>query len=510
MWALPASAAYLLFPDGNEKTLAGGMKSAYEAYKKGDFAAAVPVFRAEAAKGDKDAQFAMGRIYEEGRTVEASAAAAESWYGKAAAQNHVGAQFYLAALLLATPGRTAEGMEWLRKAADGKSPRALLSLGSMALTGTGMEKNVEEARVLLEQASGLGESEATDLLGLMYSAGEGVGKDGKKAVQLFEEAAGKGHIKSILRLAVMYLNGAGVEKSGEKAREWFVKAADLKSTEALLALGVMYESGNGVAKKPEEAVEWYRKAAEAGDAGALAKLGALYAEGTGVAKDEKAAMEWFEKAAKKGSGAAMHAIAGFYEKGRAVKVDAEESLRWLIRAATANFPVAMRELGNRYRGGTGVNKDTIVAQSWLTRAASNGDAESALTVAEMLISGEGGLPSDPKNAKAILTRAAELGITEAQLRLAEYHEKGLDGRPDLIRAYALTLAVGDKYEPGKAKREALEKVMTKEQVELGKKEFERIRATPAGAPLDAAAPTVPDGVKPAVPAAAGPGASVKP
>jgi TPR repeat protein len=192
-----------------------------------------------------------------------------------------------------------------------------------------------------------------------------------------------------------------------------------------------------------------------------------------------------------------------------VKADAEESLRWLIRAATANFPVAMRELGNRYRGGTGLNKDTIVAQAWLTRAASNGDAESALTVAEMLISGEGGLPSDPKNAKAILTRAAELGITEAQVRLAEYHEKGLDGRPDLIRAYALTLAVGDKYEPGKAKREALEKVMTKEQVALGKKEYERIRATP-GAALEAVAPTVPEGVKPGVPAAAGPGASVKP
>jgi hypothetical protein len=49
--------------------------------------------------------------------------------------------------------------------------------------------------------------------------------------------------------------------------------------------------------------------------------------------------------------------------------------------------------------------------------------------------------------------------------------------------------------------------MTKEQVELGKKEFERIRATPAGAPLDAA---VPGEVKPAVPAAAGPGASLKP
>jgi TPR repeat protein len=137
-------------------------------------------------------------------------------------------------------------------------------------------------------------------------------------------------------------------------------------------------------------------------------------------------------------------------------------------------------MGKRYRTGKDVYKDTIVAQSWFTRAFLAGDAESALTVADMLITGEGGLPPDPKSAKSILTRAAELGMVDAQLKLAEYHEKGLDGRPDLIRAYALALATGDN-ENGKKMREALEKKMSKEQVEQGKKEYDRLKAAPAPA-----------------------------
>lgn len=199
----------------------------------------------------------------------------------------------------------------------------------------------------------------------------------------------------------------------------------------------------------------------------------------------------------------MYGMAVFYEKGRAVTASPGESVRWLIRAALAGFAPAMRELGGRYREGNGVGKDTIAAQSWLTRAASGGDAESALTVAEMLMTGEGGLPPDPKNAKAILTRASELGIAQAQLRLAEYHEKGLDGRPDLIRAYALALATGDKFEPGVQKRAELEKKMTKEQLALAQQEYARIKGPEAAKPLEEAAPTLPEGVKPSGEAGAG-------
>ena len=111
----------------------------------------------------------------------------------------------------------------------------------------------------------------------------------------------------------------------------------------------------------------------------------------------------------------------------------------------------------------------------------------------MLISGEGGLPSDPKTAKAILTRVSELGMVEAQLRLADYYEKGLDGRPDLIRAYALALAAGEN-ENAKKVRASLEKKMGKEQIDLAKKEFDRMKAAPAPKEGEKAAPPA-DGKK---------------
>ena len=173
----------------------------------------------------------------------------------------------------------------------------------------------------------------------------------------------------------------------------------------------------------------------------------------------------------------MYAISGFHEKGRGVAASPKETVRWAVRAALTGLPLAQREMGKRYRSGKDVNKDTIVAQSWFTRAAYSGDAESALTVADMLITGEGGLPPDPKTAKSILTRAAELGMVEAQLKLADYCEKGLDGRPDLIRAYALALATGEN-ENGKQMRAALEKKMSKEQLDQARKEYDRLKSAP--------------------------------
>ncbi len=477
----PVSAAYILFPQG-DSGLKADTKSAYDSYRAGDYAKALAAFKAEAARGDKDAQFAMGRLYEEGRAVAPSLEEAEGWYRKAMKSGHTEAQFNLAVVLLRAPNRGKEGLEVLQQCAASGNSRALLEMGTLYVTGNGVEKNTAKGKAMLEQASAKGEATAFETLGLMYESGEGVEKSDAKAVENYENAARKSNLKAMLRLAVKYSNGTGVPKDLAKAKEWLVKAADFNSTDAMLALGLMYETGNGVEKNPEEAVRWLTKAGEAGEANALAKLGMMYAEGSGVAKDEKAAFSWSSKAAEKGSAAGMYALSTAYAKGAGVTASPGESLKYLIAAATSNLPLAMRELAGRYRAGKEVAKDTIVAQSWYTRATYAGDAESALTVVDMLLSGEGGLPPDAKTAKVILTKAAELGIAEAQLKLAEFHEKGLDGRPDLIRAYAVVLATGDKFEPGLKKKAALEKLMTKEQIEQGKKEYDRIKAQPAAAP----------------------------
>ncbi len=509
--AAPLQAAFLIFPDSSEVELKGDTKSAYESYKEGNFADAIRIFRAEAGRGDKDAMFALGRIYEEGRAIEGSMPMAENWYRKSAQAGHGSAQFNLGALLLNSADKAAEGLDWMVKAGDRGYSRAMLVLGSLYANGQGVKQNAAEAKKWLEKAVGAGEPEAYDLLGQMYANGTGVEKRTTSAMEMFENAAKLDFIPSMLKLAVIYLNGVeGVTKDSAKALDWFRRAAEKGNTEAIVALGAIHEQGNSVEKNPNESYKWYLKAAEAGDVTGITKTAMMLAEGVGTAKDEKKAMEWYLKAAEKGGAHAMYAISGMYEKGAGVVVSPKETLRWTVRAALSGMPQAMRDMGKRYRVGKDVNKDTIAAQSWFLRAAQSGDPESAITVSDILIAGEGGLPPDPKAAKSILTRAAELGMMEAQLKLADYYEKGLVGRPDLIRAYALLLATREN-ETGRKALEALEKKMTKEQIAQGRKEYERIKEVPkvTNAPADGAPPSGALDAKTEAPAAEADGASKK-
>ena len=69
----------------------------------------------------------------------------------------------------------------------------------------------------------------------------------------------------------------------------------------------------------------------------------------------------------------------------------------------------------------------------------------------------------------------------------------------MIRAYALALATGEN-ENGKKLRADLEKKMTKEQIEQGKKEYERLKSAPppeksGDKPVPPATPAPADGKK---------------
>ena len=96
-----------------------------------------------------------------------------------------------------------------------------------------------------------------------------------------------------------------------------------------------------------------------------------------------------------------------------------------------------------------------------------------------LCSDVSGMPPDPKNAMAILTRASELGLPAAQVKLAEVYASGADGRADLIRAYALTMAAGKDFEPAAKLQDSLEKKMSPEQLSEAQKEFQRLKAKPS-------------------------------
>jgi TPR repeat protein len=100
------------------------------AYRRGDYAVALKLWRPLAELGNPEAQFNVGRLYAEGRGVPENAAEATRWYRLAAEQGQVRAQHALG-LLYATgedvPKDYVEAYAWWTvAAANGRQESRML------------------------------------------------------------------------------------------------------------------------------------------------------------------------------------------------------------------------------------------------------------------------------------------------------------------------------------------------------------------------------------------------
>jgi cell division septation protein DedD len=113
---------------------AQSVKSGIEAWQRSDYSGAVAIWRPLAEKGDADAEFNLGQAYRLGRGVATNLAAAQTWFERAAKQGHLDAQTTLG-LLLFQNGDRAEGLKWLKQAADRGESRAQLVYGTALVNG---------------------------------------------------------------------------------------------------------------------------------------------------------------------------------------------------------------------------------------------------------------------------------------------------------------------------------------------------------------------------------------
>src|SRR3954454_8117422 len=141
---------------------AQSVKAGIEAWQRADYSAAVAIWRPLAEKGDADAAFNLGQAYRLGRGVPTNLAVAKSWFERAAGQNHVDAQTTLG-LLLFQNGDQAEGLKWLKAAAEQGEPRALLVYGTALFNGDGVTQDpvLGYAYVSRAAAQGLGPAKET-------------------------------------------------------------------------------------------------------------------------------------------------------------------------------------------------------------------------------------------------------------------------------------------------------------------------------------------------------------
>src|SRR5215471_14041055 len=108
---------------------AQSVKAGIDAWQRADYWAAVEIWRPLAERGDADAQFNLGQAYRLGRGVPISLAAAKIWFERAARTGHLDAQTTLG-LLLFRNGDQAQGLTWLKQAAEKGEPRAMLVYGT--------------------------------------------------------------------------------------------------------------------------------------------------------------------------------------------------------------------------------------------------------------------------------------------------------------------------------------------------------------------------------------------
>src|SRR6478672_11830312 len=159
----PKHLVVLVFALASAPLSAQSVKAGIDAWQRADYAAAVSIWRPLAERGDADAQFNLGQAYRLGRGVPISLGQAKTWFERAAASGHLDAETTLG-LLLFQNGDQAEGLKWLRRAAEADEPRALLVYGTALYNGDGVTQDRLLGYAYVSRAAAAGLSPAKDTL----------------------------------------------------------------------------------------------------------------------------------------------------------------------------------------------------------------------------------------------------------------------------------------------------------------------------------------------------------
>ena len=180
--------------------VADPLADAYAAEARGDFAAAVPIYRSLAEKGNVSAQNRLGYLYEIGAGVDRDWLKAAEWYSKAAEAGDENAGAALGFI----------GRNWVR------------------VNSTGNRVIYE----LVEKAAKMGNARAQFSLGLMnYRIGDlsfdQTTGNLNEALIWYRRAADQGDVDSEIVLALAYAKGIGVQQDDIEAYKWYDIAASL-------------------------------------------------------------------------------------------------------------------------------------------------------------------------------------------------------------------------------------------------------------------------------------------
>ena len=293
--------------------------------------------RLRAGQGDARAQVLLGECCFEGRGVRRSETEAAAWFAKAARQNDPDGFDRLARCYLCGKGvkqnfvtaarlyGKAESLRRvnyfgrypvssLRRRAELGDPESQSLLGQYCLYRPDNGGDQAEGVKWLRLAAQQNHAEAYLRLGDCCRKGDGIEQDRAEAFRWYRLAAGRGLSRAKHALGNCYYTGCGVERDLKEAVRWFRRAAEQGLAASQYVLGEFHEYGIGVRRDLQTAVRYYRRAARHRwlqseiVAKARCRLGLCYMDGKGVLQNDFESAKWFVRAVEEGSGEAARLI----------------------------------------------------------------------------------------------------------------------------------------------------------------------------------------------------------
>ena len=126
---------------------------------------------------------------------------------------------------LGVPQDAAAAVTWYRRAAEQGDATAQSNLGGMYDQGLGVPQDAAAAVAWYRRAAELGDARAQYNLGGLYAEGRGVPPDAAGAVAWYRRAAEQGHVRAQYNLGGLYAEGLGVPPDAVEALMWLTIAA---------------------------------------------------------------------------------------------------------------------------------------------------------------------------------------------------------------------------------------------------------------------------------------------
>ncbi|EJK75446.1 hypothetical protein THAOC_02829, partial [Thalassiosira oceanica] len=138
-------------------------------------------------------------------------------------------------------GNDADGLAMIQTRVLKKDPEAIYFLGLKYFHGSlGLQKDMQRAVKLWEEAAELGSIEALFCLGHAHHKGDGVQQDNAKAVEFFTKAAMQGHVLALESIKEAFMAGFATKEQYAEAQKGYqdaveeMKSHDRDEAEAIL------------------------------------------------------------------------------------------------------------------------------------------------------------------------------------------------------------------------------------------------------------------------------------